>query len=64
VLKDLYAKALERDPASCEALWGASKLELDSGGLSQEGRRRLENYTRLCPRGENVAEAARIVGTR
>jgi cellulose synthase operon protein C len=64
VLKDLYTRALERDPASCEALWGSAKLELDSGGLGEEGRRRLENYTRLCPRGAHVGEASRIVGGR
>lgn len=64
LLKDLYLKALEKDPASCEALWGASKLELDAGGLGDAGRRRLEAYARLCPRGAHAADAARIVGAR
>jgi tetratricopeptide (TPR) repeat protein len=64
VLKDLYTKALDKDPASCEALWGASKIELDQGGLGDEGRRRLEAYARLCPRGAHAAEAARVVGAR
>jgi cellulose synthase operon protein C len=61
VLKDLYVKALERDPASCEALWGASRAELDGGRLGEDGRRRLEAYTRLCPRAAHVAEAAKIL---
>jgi hypothetical protein len=64
VLKGLYLKALEADPASCEALWGASKIEIDAGGLSEEGRRRLEGYARLCPRGAHAAEAARLSGAR
>jgi tetratricopeptide (TPR) repeat protein len=62
VLKGLYAKALEKDPASCEALWGAAKIELDQGSLGEDGRRRLEAYTRFCPRGAHAGEAARIVG--
>jgi tetratricopeptide (TPR) repeat protein len=64
VLKGLYLKALEADPASCEALWGASKIELDAGGLSEEGRRRLDTYARLCPRGAHAVEAARLAGAR
>jgi Tfp pilus assembly protein PilF len=62
VVKDLYAKALEKDPASCEALWGASKIEVDQGRLSDDGRRRLETYARLCPREPHAAEAARLAG--
>jgi tetratricopeptide (TPR) repeat protein len=62
LLKDLFTKALERDPASCEALWGASRVELDMGRLSDEGRRRLESYLRVCPRAPHVAEAAKLVG--
>jgi tetratricopeptide (TPR) repeat protein len=58
VLKALYVKALEADPANCEALWGASKLELDAGALGEEGRRRLDAYAKLCPRGAHAAEAA------
>jgi tetratricopeptide (TPR) repeat protein len=64
ILKDLYAKALDKDPASCEALWGASKVELDTGALGEDGRRRLETYAKLCPRAAHAAEAARVVGAR
>jgi len=62
VLKDLYVKALEKDPASCDALWGAAKIDADQGRLSDEGKRRLESYTRLCPREPHAAEAARLAG--
>jgi tetratricopeptide (TPR) repeat protein len=64
VLRDLYAKALEKDPASCEALWGASKIEADQGKLGEDGRRRLEAYARFCPRGEHAGEAARLAAAR
>lgn len=60
VLRGLYLKALERDPASCEALWGASKIEADAGRLGEDGKGRLQAYVRLCPRAPNVAEAARL----
>ncbi len=63
-LKDLYLKAVEKDPASCEALWGASKAEMDLGKLSEDGRRRLDAYTRLCPRAEHAAEAARLAAAK
>ena len=62
LLKDLYVKALEKDPASCEALWGAAKIDADQGRLSEDGKRRLESYTRLCPREPHAAEAARLAG--
>ncbi len=62
VLKDLYLKALDKDPASCEALWGASKVELEGSGLGEDGRRRLDAYVRICPRGAHAAEAARAIG--
>lgn len=62
VLKDLFAKAIEKDPASCEALWGFGKIEVDQGRLSDDGKRRLESYTRLCPREPHAAEAARLAG--
>jgi tetratricopeptide (TPR) repeat protein len=62
VVKGLYVKALEKDPASCDALWGASKIELDQGSLGEDGRRRLESYVRVCPRASHAAEAARAVG--
>jgi tetratricopeptide (TPR) repeat protein len=60
LLKDLYTKALEKDPASCEALWGAAKIDVDLGRLGEEGKRRLETYARLCPRERYAAEAARL----
>jgi tetratricopeptide (TPR) repeat protein len=60
VLKDLYEKALEKDPASCEALWGASKIEVDAGRLGEDGRRRLDAYARLCPRATHAADAAKL----
>jgi tetratricopeptide (TPR) repeat protein len=62
VVKALYVKALEKDPASCEALWGAAKIEIDQGSLSEDGRRRLDAYARMCPRGPHAAEAARLGG--
>jgi tetratricopeptide (TPR) repeat protein len=64
VLADHYEQALARDPASCEALWGAGKLEADSGKLGETGKRRLEAYAKLCPRAPNAAEAARLAGVR
>jgi tetratricopeptide (TPR) repeat protein len=60
VLKDLFTKALEKDPASCEALWGAAKIDLDQGRLAEDGKRRLDMYGRLCPREPHAAEAARL----
>jgi cellulose synthase operon protein C len=62
VLKGLYVKALEKDPASCEALWGAAKIEIDQGSLGEDGRRRLDSYARVCPRGPHAAEAAKLGG--
>jgi hypothetical protein len=64
VLKGLYLKALESDPANCEALWGSSKIELDTGKLGEDGRRRLATYAKLCPRAAHAGEAARVVGAR
>jgi tetratricopeptide (TPR) repeat protein len=60
LLRDLFTKALEKDPASCEALWGAAKVDLDLGRLGEDGKRRLETYARLCPREPHAAEAARL----
>ena len=62
VLKGLYLKALEKDPASCDALWGAAKIELDQGSLGEDGRRRLDTYARVCPRAPHAAEAAKLAG--
>jgi cellulose synthase operon protein C len=61
VLAELYRKALEKDPASCEALWGAGKLEYDAQKLTPDARQRLETYAKLCPRAPHAAEAARIL---
>ena len=60
VLKGLFVKALEKDPASCDALWGAAKIDADQGRLGEDGKRRLEAYTRVCPRESHAAEAARL----
>jgi tetratricopeptide (TPR) repeat protein len=60
ILKDLFTKALDKDPASCAALWGASRIEVDQGRVSDDTRRRLESYARLCPREPHAAEAARL----
>jgi cellulose synthase operon protein C len=65
LLLELYEKALTRDPASCEALWGAGKLEQEGAGrLTDKARDRLTSYARLCPRSANAAEAARLAGLR
>jgi hypothetical protein len=63
VLKDLYEKALEMDPASCGALWGAGKLGHDAGA-GEAARRRLEAYAKLCPGGPHAEEARRLAGGR
>ena len=62
VLKGLYVKALEKDAANCDALWGAAKVGIDQGALGEDGRRWLESYTRVCPRGAHAAEAAKLAG--
>jgi tetratricopeptide (TPR) repeat protein len=63
VLLDLYEKALQRDPASCDALWGAGRLALDAG-KADDGKRRVDAYAKLCPRGAHAQEAARLAGGR
>jgi tetratricopeptide (TPR) repeat protein len=60
LLKDLFTKALEKDPASCEALWGAAKVDVDGGRLGEDAKRRLDTYAKLCPREPHAAEAARL----
>jgi predicted Zn-dependent protease len=60
VLEDLYGKALELDPANCDALWGAGKL--DAGKVTDRAKARLEAYAKLCPRGAHAAEAAKLGG--
>lgn len=65
VLVDLYEKALERDPASCDALWGAGKLEQEGAGrLTDQAKARLTSYARLCPRAAHAGEAAQLAGLR
>ncbi|ACG72171.1 Tetratricopeptide TPR_2 repeat protein [Anaeromyxobacter sp. K] len=61
VVADLYRKALDKDPASCEALWGAGKLEHDANKLA-DAKTKLGTYAKLCPRGPHAAEAARLAG--
>jgi tetratricopeptide (TPR) repeat protein len=60
-LKDLFEKALEKDPASCEALWGAAKAEFDVAKATDGVRRRLETYLKVCPGWPHETEAQRIV---
>jgi Tfp pilus assembly protein PilF len=58
-----YEEALKRDPANCEALWGASKLKLDADKqLDETSRSRMDAYARSCPRAPHAAEAAKLVG--
>jgi tetratricopeptide (TPR) repeat protein len=59
LIADLYEKALERDPASCEALWGAGKLEADVQ-RTDRAKQRLGAYARLCPRGAHAGEASQL----
>jgi cellulose synthase operon protein C len=59
-LKDLYEKALEKDPASCDALWGAGKAEFDLAKLTDGVRRRLEAYVKVCPGGSHASEAQQL----
>jgi tetratricopeptide (TPR) repeat protein len=58
----LYEKALERDRASCDALWGAGRLGFEAEKLTDGVRGRLEAYVRDCPRAPNVEEAKRLLG--
>jgi Tfp pilus assembly protein PilF len=62
LLLDLYQKALARDPVSCEALWGAGKLEFDARRLTDGAKQKLEGYARYCGKGPHAAEAARLLG--
>jgi tetratricopeptide (TPR) repeat protein len=59
-LKALYVEALKADPVNCDALWGASKIEADQGKLGEDGKRRLEIFTRLCARDPRAPEAAKL----
>jgi tetratricopeptide (TPR) repeat protein len=62
VLQDLYEKALGKDPVSCEALWGAGKLEFDARRLTDAAKQRLEGYSKYCGKGPHSAEAAKLLG--
>ncbi len=59
-LKALFLEALKADPVNCDALWGASKIEADQGKLSEDGKRRLETFSKLCARDPRAPEAARL----
>ncbi|MFT3917452.1 MAG: tetratricopeptide repeat protein [Anaeromyxobacteraceae bacterium] len=64
VLSDLYEKALGKDPASCEALWGAGKLEYDAKKLSDVAKQRLEAYVKLCGKAAHAEEAGRLLAAK
>jgi tetratricopeptide (TPR) repeat protein len=55
-----YEEALKRDPANCDGLWGAAKLQLDAGQLDETARGRMDTYAKSCPRAAHAAEAARL----
>ncbi len=59
-LRGLYLEALKFDPVNCDALWGASKIEADQGKLAEDGKRRLDAFSRLCARDPRAAEASRL----
>jgi len=70
VLFPLYVKALDKDPAGCEALWGAGKLGWDAAarGKDEESAAarvtalgRLGRYLTVCPRAPEAAAARAIV---
>ena len=63
-LKDLYEKALEKDPASCEALFGAGKAEYELSKLTDGVRRRMETYLKVCPGAPHGAEAQQLVSLK
>ncbi|HSN16053.1 MAG TPA: tetratricopeptide repeat protein, partial [Anaeromyxobacteraceae bacterium] len=57
-----YEEALKRDPANCDGLWGAAKLQADAGQLDETARSRMEAYAKSCPRAAHAAEAAKLAG--
>ncbi len=61
-LKELYEKALEKDPASCEALWGAARAEFELAKATENVKRRLDAYLKVCPGAPHQAEAEKIIG--
>jgi tetratricopeptide (TPR) repeat protein len=64
LLADLYGRALERDPASCAALWGAVRTSREIGAFGDEARQRAQAYARICPRAPHADEARRLGGER
>ncbi len=64
VLSDLYEKALAKDPASCEALWGAGKREYDAKKLSEVAKSRLEAYVKVCGKAAHADEAGRLLAAK
>jgi tetratricopeptide (TPR) repeat protein len=69
-LRELYAKALEKDAVSCDALWGGARATAeilragggDRGKLATEQAALATNYVRNCPSGAHVAEAEKLAG--
>jgi tetratricopeptide (TPR) repeat protein len=60
-----YEEALKRDPASCDALWGAARLQLDADRqLDDTAKGRMEAYAKSCPRASHAAEAEKLVGAK
>jgi tetratricopeptide (TPR) repeat protein len=65
----LYVKALDKDPASCEALWNGGQLgweaargkDEESAKARDTARVRLERYLQVCPRDQHVTAAKAIV---
>jgi hypothetical protein len=65
----LYVKAVEKDPASCEALWNAGKMgweaargrDAESKQARETARLRLERFVQVCPRDVNMSAAKAIV---
>ena len=46
---------MKRDPANCDALWGAAKLKLDADKqLDETSRGRMDAYARSCPPAKGV----------
>ena len=60
-LKELFEKALEKDPASCEALWGAARSEFGLQKATDNVKRRREAYLKVCPGWSLEAEAEKIL---
>jgi tetratricopeptide (TPR) repeat protein len=66
-LKELYDKALEKDPMSCEALWGSARSAVDApkakdAAAADQRKELLTRYVRVCPAGVHVGEAEKLVG--